>query len=152
MRRSVVWALGLPLAATGCALSLGSSILGSGFTPYSSTSVRPPVITRARLAYQGDIPPLQALGAQPIGGVAVETDGRAEWAEIEKTAGELAASYGGTHIILSGSNESQHVSGSSGGQIMTSTNVHYEFYVYSLPPDRWNQLPPQLNPAVPPAN
>lgn len=145
MRRLGLLVAVILVAALGCVIPLGSPILGSGFTPYSSSSVRPPLVTRALVAYQGDLPALQSAGAVPIGGVAVEADGAASLAQIESTAGTLAAQYGGTHIVFGGASDRVSIDG-EGSHAEAYTSGHYEYWVYQVPAEGWAALPPVLNP------
>ncbi|MBI5488045.1 MAG: hypothetical protein HY905_11990 [Deltaproteobacteria bacterium] len=133
--------------AVGVAVSSCASVIDTGFTPYSSTSVGQPLVARAVVAYEGDLPGFQSLGSVLIGTVTVQARASATLEEIQGAAAELAARYGGTHIVLSSTSQTQQVSGGGRTGVYTSTTVQCDYLVVQVPPPRWAELPPQLYPA-----
>lgn len=138
------------------------------FTPYSSTSLGQPVVRLARVIYAGDIPTLEAAGAQTIGYVAADGNAFANYNDLARDAAEIGARYGGTHVYLYEARQNVNAYTTAGhaqsrsnvdayGNVNTTTTytppqTHFyttpsgSFVVIRVPPERWAELPPPLHP------
>lgn len=159
------WPL-LVLALAGCKGTLFRPHQDVQFDPYSSSSVSDQTVDYAVVAYEGDIPSLQAAGAEVVGSLSVVGDANSDEIDVQERARRSAARRGGTHLVVVARGREPIGTWSSAGSAMTTynqtTGTAYTTYqapstrtVYGhtgrylavrVPTGRWAELPPALRP------
>jgi hypothetical protein len=161
-RRSVRGVLGvaaLGIATAVSSLATGCATAHTSFAPYSTTSVRPRVVTRAVEVSERDFPALAMAGAVIVGTVTSRGNGFASAEHVRVTLADEAARHGGTHVVfgmsLQKSARGQRVQSSSSATSQAASasyhpgaTVELTGLVLRLPDDTsWTALPPPLRPA-----
>jgi len=143
----------LGLAAAGCASAHTS------FAPYSTTSARARVVTRAVEASERDFPALASAGAVIVGTVKSRGNGFASADYVRIALADEAARHGGTHIVFGmwlqkiarGQRLQSSASATPGvasASYQPGATVDLTALVLRLPDDTsWTALPPALRPA-----
>jgi hypothetical protein len=99
------WAAGLLLVVAGCAS------VGTSFTPDKAEYRHgaSPQVSKAFLAYRGDLPALLEAGGVVLGQMEGNGNGFAGQGDVEERVRERAAEWGATHVVfISASNEEDH--------------------------------------------
>jgi hypothetical protein len=129
------------------------------YRPYISGK-QPPLLTRARIAYEGDVQALADAGGFLIGTIDADADDDFR-SSIEDEARDIAAERGGTHVILTNQSVAQqlvqiapdrvHVAPDGNGYTATyhsgsvPINIASATYaVIRVPKKHWHRLPANL--------
>lgn len=136
------------------------------FTPYRAGAGGMPLLTYAVVAYEGDISSLAAAGAEIVGSLEVSGNGFASGDNVRGRAMEEAARHGGTHLLVAAegstvtwtqttpdratttiSGNTAHTTVYPGAQVPV-TRHSGAFVIVRVPPSRWGDLPPRLQPVT----